>query len=162
MKPTKRFLYFLPLYSFDPETVRNGKNNPVGGGNDPGSEGAVTYSSGKLVYQVMTGITRSVIQGVQQPFEISVATVIEKPEDLNMEYKVYPNKVTKAIRLVIRPFEGNNMSFRLYDMNGVLLMDKKIENQEIAISMDNFSSAPYLMKVVKDNTEVRVFKIIKK
>jgi len=162
MKQTKRFLYFLPLYSFNPQTFRDGKTIPVVDGNVTGNGNTATYTSGKLVFKVITGTTRSVTQGVQQPYEITVATVIDKPEDMNKECTVYPDPADGTLSLVIRPFEDDNIRFRLYDNNGALLQDKKIEDKEIAISMDHLPSEIYLMIVLKDNAGVRVFKIFKK
>jgi hypothetical protein len=44
----------------------------------------------------------------------------------------------------------------------VLLQDKKVENWETEISLENHSSSVYLLKVIKNNIEVKVFKIVKK
>ncbi|MCJ7449878.1 MAG: hypothetical protein MUO72_19555 [Bacteroidales bacterium] len=101
MKQIKTILYVLLLYSFCPQIVRSGKTIPATGGTAIGSGGTATYTSGKLVFKVITGKTISVIQGVQQPYEISVVTVIEKPEDITMECKAYPNPNAGSIRLVM-------------------------------------------------------------
>jgi hypothetical protein len=54
------------------------------------------------------------------------------------------------------------MSFRLFNMNGTLIQDFKIEDKETVILMDNFRSGIYFLKVIKNNLEVKVFKIVKK
>jgi hypothetical protein len=43
----------------------------AGGGNATGSGGSVSYSIGQVFYMMNTGTTGSVLQGVQQPWEIS-------------------------------------------------------------------------------------------
>jgi len=43
----------------------------------------------------------------------------------------------------------------------VLLQDKKVESRETEISMDDLSSSVYFLKVIKDNLEIKTFKIIK-
>ena len=85
MKQTKSFLYILLLNSFWPQIVRSGKTIPVKGETASGTGSAVTHTLGKFVLKVITGTATSLIQGVQQPFEISIITIIEKPEDINRE-----------------------------------------------------------------------------
>jgi len=63
--------------------------------------------------------------------------------------------------LVFESFDYENLRFRLYDINGVLLQDKKVESRETEISMENLSSSVYLLKVIINNKEVKVFKIVK-
>ena len=162
MKQTKSFLYILLLNSFWPQIVRSGKTIPVKGETASGTGSAVTHTLGKFVLKVITGTATSLIQGVQQPFEISVITIIEKPEDINRECIVHQNPIEGTIRLIIKSFPDDNMSFRLYDMNGALLHDNKIEDKEIAITMEYSSTVNYLLKVLKDQTEIKVFKIVKK
>ncbi|MCJ7450031.1 MAG: T9SS type A sorting domain-containing protein [Bacteroidales bacterium] len=159
----KRKIFFIWLLGCLLITSLKGQETiSAAGGTATGSGGKVTYTVGQLVFNVITGTNFSIVQGVQQPYEISVATAIEGTEDITLECVVYPNPTEGSIRLVIRSFENDNMRFRLYDMNGILLQDKKIEDKETEISMDNLSSAIYFLKVIKDNIEVKVFKIIKR
>lgn len=135
---------------------------PTTGGNATGSGGSVSYTIGQVTYQTIEGTSGKVAQGVQQPYEISVVTAIENTEGVTLEYKVYPNPTNGLLKLVIHPFNYENMRFRLYDLNGVLLQDWKIESGETEISLENFSSSIYFLKVIKDNKEVKIFKIVKK
>jgi len=132
------------------------------GGTATGTGGSATYTAGQIVYSTISGTNGYIIQGVQQPYEISVVTAIENAEDIALESILYPNPTEGSIKLVIKSFEDDNMRFRLYDMNGLLLQDKKILDKETVISLDNLSSALYLLKVIKDKLEVKVFKIVKK
>jgi hypothetical protein len=63
---------------------------------------------------------------------------------------------------LIKPYDDENFRYRLHDINSILLQDKKIESEETEISMDNYTPAVYFLQVIKDNQEVKVFKIIKK
>ena len=132
------------------------------GGNISGSGGSAGYSIGQVAYQTFSGTNGTIAQGVQQPFEISVVTAIEGTEDITLDCIVYPNPAEEFIKLLIKSFDNDNIIFRLYDINGVLLQDKKIENKETEISMKNISSSIYFLKLIKDNKEVKVFKIIKR
>jgi len=162
MKQIKRILNVLLLCSFCSQVVQGQKTFAATGGTASGTGGTAAYTAGQLVFNVNTGTTGSVIQGVQQPYEISVVTAVENTNGIILQCIVYPNPTAGSLRLVINSFENDNMRFRIFDMNGLLLQDKEIESEETEISLENFSSSVYLLKVIKENKEVRVFKIIKK
>ena len=132
------------------------------GGNASGSGGSASYSVGQIVYTTNTGTNGSVAQGVQQPFEISVLTEIEQAKGINLELSVYPNPTTDYLTLDVKDFELSNLSFQLYDMQGKLLQNEKITGNQTSIGMSNLLPANYFVKVIKDNKEVKTFKIIKK
>lgn len=134
---------------------------PITGGNASGTGGTVSYTIGEAVYTTNTGNNGSVAQGIQQPYEISVVTALENTEGITLEFKIYPNPTRGLITLTIKPFEIDNIRFRLFDLNGILLLDKKIVSEITEISLDNFVPAMYLLQVIIDNKEVKVFKIIK-
>ena len=108
---------------------------PASGGNASGSGGSVSYTVGQIGYNTFSGAGGSSAQGVQQPFEISVATAIENIADISLECSVYPFPTRGKIKLVIGSFDHENLSFRLYDVNGSLLDDKKVDSCETEISM---------------------------
>jgi hypothetical protein len=162
MKQIKRIFYLLLLSSICLQFVNGQETIPATGGTATGSGGSVTYTVGQLVFNVISGTTGYVIQGVQQPYEISIVTAIKNTEDITLECIVYPNPTEGLIRLVIKSFENENMRFRLYDINGILLQDKKIEDMETEISMVSLPSSIYFLKVIKGKMEVKTFKIIKK
>jgi hypothetical protein len=132
------------------------------GGNAAGTGGSASYSVGQIVYQAVTGTTGSAYQGVQQPYEISVVTVIDNTVPVSLDCLVYPNPVSGLLRLVVSPNENDKLSYRLYNLNGVLLLDKRIENAETDIYLGNFSSSVFFLKVIRNNADFKVFKIIKK
>jgi hypothetical protein len=134
----------------------------ISGGNATGSGGSVSYTIGQILYNTFSGSTGTVAQGVQQPYEISVVTAIENAEGITLEYIVYPNPTSGLIKLIIKPFDYENWRFRLFDLNSILLQDKKIENEETEISLGNLSASIYFLKVISNNKEVIVFKIVKR
>ena len=134
---------------------------PATGGNASGTGGSSSYTVGQVIYKTHGGTTGTVIQGVQQPFEISVPTALKNTEGITLEYKVYPNPTKGLLTLTIKPFDSDNLRFRLFDINGILLQDKKIESGMTDISMDNYDPSMYFLRIIKDNLEVKVFKIIK-
>jgi hypothetical protein len=152
-------LLFLIAYGL---TIQAQNTIPASGGNASGTGGTVSYTIGQVTWQTLSGTTGSVAQGVQQPYEISVLTAIENTEGITLEYKVYPNPTAGMITLAIKPFDNENLRYRLYDLNGILLQDKKIENEVTEISLQDYSYSIYFLKVIRNNQEIKVFKIIKK
>lgn len=135
---------------------------PATGGIATGSGGSVTFTVGQVTYRTWTGTDATVAQGVQQPYEISVVTAIENTGEINFQCIIYPNPTRGLIKLIVESYENQNLRYQLYDSNGVLLQDKKVEAGETEISMGSLSSAVYFLKVIYDNMELKVFKIIKR
>ena len=131
------------------------------GGNASGSGGSVSYPIGQIVYTTNTGTNGSAAQGVQQPYEISVVTGIEEAKDISLEIVVYPNPATDFVKLKIKNYEVKNLRYQLYDINGSLLKDNKVEGNETNIVMSNFLPATYFLKVTDNNKVIKTFKIIK-
>ena len=134
---------------------------PASGGNASGSGGTASYTTGQVVYTSHTGTNGSAAQGVQQPYEISVITAIEEAKDISLEIMIYPNPATDFIKLKIKNYEVQNLSYQLYDINGRLLQDNKIIAEETNIVMSNYLSATYYLKVTDNIKLIKTFKIIK-
>lgn len=133
------------------------------GGNASGTGGSsISFTVGQIAYGLKGSSEWSVSEGVQQPYEISVLkTSIESTEDITLEYKVFPNPVHDFFKLTVKPFHNEKMRYRLYNDNGLKLLDKKVESEETLISVDNFISTIYYLKIFIDNKEVKIFKIVK-
>jgi len=70
------------------------------GGNASGNGGSVSYSVGQVVYTTHKGSNGSVAQGVQQPYEISVAG-IDEANGISLRVTAYPNPTTDYLTLEI-------------------------------------------------------------
>jgi hypothetical protein len=159
----KMFTALVGFYIFISGTALMAQNAvSASGGNASGSGGSVSYTAGQVFYNTILGSDETVAQGVQQPYEISVVTALEKTEGITLEYLVYPNPTSGFIKLIIKPFDYENWRFRLYDLNGILIQDKKIENEETEISLENVSPSICFLKIISNNHEVKVFKIVKR
>jgi hypothetical protein len=130
------------------------------GGNASGSGGTVAYSVGQIVYTTNTGITGSVAQGVQQPYEISIVLGIED-NSIKLELTAYPNPTTNFLTLNVGKAELSTFNFQLYDISGKLIESRKIISSSETITMENLPTASYFLKVTNNNNEVKTFKIIK-
>ena len=128
-------------------------------GNAMGDGGSVSYSLGQVAFSANVGTNGFVTQGVQQPYEISVLSVAEQAENINLS--VYPNPSTDYLYLTTSD-EISNLSYQLFDMNGRLLQSEKIVGNQTIIDMQDLVSATYFVKVNQGNKTVKSFKIIKK
>lgn len=135
---------------------------PATGGTARGTEGSVTYTVGQIANSVTTGTNGFIIQGVQQPYEISTVTAIEDTEYITLGYSVYPNPTGGAIKLVISSFNDQNFRFQLYSLNGTILREAKVLDKVTEIPMDIYKSAVYFLRVIRDDREVKVIRIVKR
>jgi hypothetical protein len=131
------------------------------GGNATGSGGSASYSVGQVAYTTNTGTNGSVVQGVQQPYEISVTTGIVEAKGITLSVTAYPNPTTDLLQLKVESEKLKDLSFQLFDMNGKLLQSKKITGDQTSIVMSNLVPSTYFVKVNQGNKEVKTFKIIK-
>jgi hypothetical protein len=143
-------------------TIQAQETIPVSGGNASGIGGSASYTVGQIVYTNSSGTNGSVAQGVQQPFEISVETEIEEAKDLNIICMAYPNPTTNFITLKVDDYDKENLSYNLFDITGKLVESKKVVDEETSIIMNKLVSGTFLLKVIKQNKEIKTFKIIKR
>lgn len=134
---------------------------PAGGGNSEGSGGKLTFTVGQVLNNTNTGSGGTVSEGVQQPYEIWVYSGVEETNGIELGCSVFPNPVSDILTLQIRDFRNLNLRFQLYDVNGKILENNKIESEETLISAKNLTSGTYFLKVVLNETEVKIFKLIK-
>ncbi|MFB6343456.1 T9SS type A sorting domain-containing protein [Saccharicrinis sp. FJH62] len=132
------------------------------GGTASGTSGTVSYTVGQINYHTQSGTNGSVAEGVQQPFEISVFSSIKETDGITLNIMAYPNPTSACLTLDIIDFDMKNLSIELFDINGKLLKTENITNAKTNIDISKLNSASYLIKVIRDNKEVKTFKIIKK
>ena len=132
-----------------------GGNTPVGG------QGSVSYSVGQVIYTTSTGTTGSMLQGVQQPYEISVINGIEEARDINLLVSAYPNPTIDHLILRVDNLEITNLTFQLYDISEKVLDSGRLSENENSIDMSRFMPAMYFLKVTENNKEIKTFRIIK-
>jgi len=132
------------------------------GGDASGTSGSVSYTIGLIAYTTSTGSNGSVAAGVQQPYEISVSTAIEDAKDILLEFSAYPNPATDVLKLKTGERDFNDITYRLFDMNGKLIKAGRITGPETSVNMQKLSPSVYFVRVIEDGEEIKVFKIIKR
>lgn len=159
MKKTK-ILALLFLLGIAFPKLQAQESITASGGNATGSGGSASYSVGQVAYAYATGSNGSVSQGVQQPFEIFTLGVDDFPA-ITLMMMVYPNPVTSLANLKIENLATENLEYQLYDLQGKLLSNRKITQDETQINMESLASAIYLLKIFDSNKLIKTFKIIK-
>jgi hypothetical protein len=131
------------------------------GGDSSGTGGSVSFTTGITSFTTHTGTTGSVAQGVQQPYEISLVTGIEKPDDISLSVTVFPNPATDFLILKINSSSYFNSWYQLYDVNGNIIESKKIVSDLTNITVGNLTSATYFLKIIDNKAGIKIFKFIK-
>jgi len=162
MKIDRRIVCILTIFFFGFTFVNGQQAVVTTGGTAKGSGGTVTYTVGQIAYQTFGGSGGTVMQGVQQPWEVSTPVAVENTEDISLLMNVFPNPTKGAFKLVVGTLENRNLKFRLYDMNGILLKDERINAEETEINIQNHASTIFFLKVISNAQEIKVFKIVKK
>jgi len=161
MQNKKSILAAIFLFGLGISLVKAQSTISASGNNGSGSGGTTSYTVGQVVYTTINGPNGIITQGVQQPYEISVVTGVEGAKDITLEFLVYPNPATDYIRLKIKNFEIENLSYQLYDISGAQLKTDKINSNENTISMQDMRASTYFLKVLQGRREIKTFKIIK-
>jgi hypothetical protein len=131
------------------------------GGNSSGTGGSVSFSIGQVFYQTYDSPTSSITEGVQQPFEISTHSSVPQTEGIELIATAFPNPTLGYLSLNIENFDISNLSWYLFDNNGKSLTYNQISSSETSIDMTQLVPATYYLKVMKNDQEIKTFKILK-
>ena len=145
-------LLFSIVYSYGQEVV-------VTTGGNVQATGSISYTVGQVFYITSQDNSGSVLQGVQQSIELfSLST---DNSELLKSIKTSPNPTKDILVLRLQNQELNELRYILFDTNGKSLQKGKIDNENTFLNIKNFSAGVYLLKVLKNNTQLKTFKIIK-
>jgi hypothetical protein len=133
----------------------------ISGGNLTGINGNVSYTVGQVIYATNIGTTGFIAQGVQQSFEIQTVLGMDN-FNINLQMTVYPNPTVNFLSLEVKNYNFENLQYQLFDLNGRLITDEKIVSETTTFSIEQYPSAIYLLKVINNKKELKIFKIIKK
>jgi hypothetical protein len=130
------------------------------GGGGSGTGGKVSYTVGQVINNAYTSDGGSVVEGVQQPYEISVETGVDIAS-INISIKAFPNPTADFLTVIIQDYQTKNLSFELFDLDGKLKASGKINSSETIVKMNELIPAVYFLKISSKEKDIKVFKIIK-
>ncbi len=131
------------------------------GGNSTGSGGTASFSIGQIVYTSHTGTSGYVTEGLQQPYEISVVTSMSESDNMQMAIQVFPNPTVDAVTISLIELPSEDLNYQVFDMNGKLLMQADIKENKTSIQMTELEPSTYFLKLMADQTIIKIFKIVK-
>jgi len=131
------------------------------GGNINSNDGSVSFSIGQLFYSVNSSSDGSVIEGVQQPYEISVVSGVNDLKNIDLSLVVYPNPASDELKVKIKDYKNEILSYQLLDLNGKIVLSSKIEGDETHIQVTTLVSSTYILKIINNKGEVKTFKVVK-
>ena len=131
------------------------------GSDASGGGGSASYSVGQVAYNINSGATGSLAEGVHQPYEISQIVGIEDAKDISLYFSAYPNPTTDHLILKADNIDLSGMTYKLIDMNGRIVKNERITSNETTIEMYDLAPASYFLQVIQSDVAVTVFKIIK-
>lgn len=150
------------VYSMFPT---NGQSVVIGSGSNAlGTGGLVSYSVGQIFYTTPAGADGSVIQGAQQPFEISILTELDEAKYVTLSCMAYPNPAKNFIQLKmndIKSLSNKSIKYQLIDLNGKILCAKIIDADVTNIDISSYLTSTYILKVIQNNKQLKTFKFSK-
>jgi hypothetical protein len=119
-------------------------------------------SNGSLSWTIGEPITETATNGniLTQGFQQTRITITNISEIHNSEINlsIFPNPTNEFIKIIST--EDENFTIQLFNINGKLLKEKKINNTDNTISMNEFTNGTYLLKITNKN-ETNTYQIIK-
>lgn len=124
------------------------------------SEGSVTSSFGQTFYNSENFSSGSYQDGIQYPENIFSLNINSVRTDMSIS--VYPNPVKTILNLKISNSQFEQLSYQLYDMQGVLHMDGDIDAKYSKLNFDSLATGLYVLRILNNpSTNVKSIKIIK-
>ena len=123
------------------------------------SKGSITFSVGEVMTETFTSKDCCFTQGFCQS-NITITAIHNQPK-LGYELIAYPNPVKNYVILRIDKQNLNGLKYLLFDLNGRVIDQKSIIANQTQIPFQFLIPSTYLLKVIDEKQELKVFKIIK-
>lgn len=121
------------------------------------NSGSISFTIGECISSTLTSSGVILTQGFQQSKLVIIDNQPIKP--LGIEIVAYPNPTKEFVILKID--KSQDFSFVLCDLTGRIIEKKDIVSSETEIDVNYLDPSAYILKVLKNNEEVKTFKIIK-
>jgi len=144
--------FFSSLISFAQQ------NTLAAGANASSAEGSISYSIGQMDFSNVSSSNGSVNQGVQQPFEFFVSSVLEFGNENS--FSIFPNPTNEVLN-ISQSFFSEKIEMRLLDMSGRLVLSDQLNAPQHQIDLRTLSQGVYNLTLIKNNQILTSFKVIK-
>ena len=130
------------------------------GGSGKSGNLSINWSIGEVITETFVSMPFKLTQGVQQP-HIKVEPVAGMSEMKIYQITAYPNPANDVVIVSIAESAENQLTLKVFDINGRLVHIAPITGNETRIHVKNFAAGIYLMQIMDKNNNVQTFKIIK-
>jgi len=153
------FCFFIAI-AF-PHCLKAQQSFSSAGGDIESTTGSASFTAGQVFFQNYIGENGSVSEGIQQPYEIFVATSVDDVLQIDLETTAYPNPVSDKLNLKVESSVSETLVYHLFSINGGLLESERITSNNTEINMEGRVPAVYFLKVTDNGREIKSFKIVK-
>jgi len=123
------------------------------------TSGSLSWTVGELVIETITDGTNTLTQGFQQS-RLTV-TAINDLKVPGIELSVYPNPTNNYLTIELKTDKQRDLLLSLFDLNGRLILQKKMAGNQQTIKMQNYKPGTYILKISEGNKEIRTYQIVK-
>ena len=123
------------------------------------TSGSLSWTIGEPVIETLTDGTNTLTQGFQQS-KLTV-TAINDLKVPGIELSVYPNPTNSFLSIDVKTDKQRDLLLSLFDLNGKLILQKKMAGNKQTIRMQNYKPATYILKVTEGNKEINTYQIVK-
>jgi hypothetical protein len=129
------------------------------GGHSRNNQFSLDYTIGEVVTEFGEDTLNNVhlTQGFQQTM-LAIVSVEEHVQDIEID--VYPNPAVDYLNVSI-PTLQEDMQFALFDMQGKLIEQQKINNQAFTIGFSNMSTGNYLLVFSNKDQRIKTLQVQK-
>ncbi|PWN68533.1 T9SS C-terminal target domain-containing protein [Chryseobacterium phosphatilyticum] len=155
----KKFIYSLPWFIFSCTIAQAQSAILATGTNASSASGSTSYSIGQVTYlHKVSG--PQVLEGVQQPYEITALSTYENSS--NKEgVLLYPNPFKDYLYLDFTTNNYKNSTYQLFDAQGKLIKKDAITQPKSELNFSSLPSAMYIIRINQNGENIKTFKIIK-
>ncbi|AZB34818.1 T9SS type A sorting domain-containing protein [Chryseobacterium bernardetii] len=157
----KTFIYSLILFAFSSSCLKAQSVILATGMDASGGNGSVSYSIGQTAY-FYKGAGNQVLEGVQQPYEITTLSTREKVTSDLKDILLYPNPFKDYLYLDFTTNNFKGAEYQLFDAQGKLIRKDVILQPKSELNFSDIPSAMYIIKINQHGENLKTFKIIKK
>ena len=157
----KTFIYSLILFAFSSSYLKAQSVILATGMDASGGNGSVSYSIGQTAY-FYKGAGNQVLEGVQQPYEITSLSTREKVTSDLKDILLYPKPFKDYLYLDFTTNNFKGAEYQLFDAQGKLIRKDVILQPKSELNFSDIPSAMYIIKINQHGENLKTFKIIKK
>ncbi len=131
------------------------------GGDGVGKGGSIAFSVGQIFSNENIDQDYLINEGVQQPLTENKTQPLALIET-KIKLSTYPNPVDDFFIIETSDLKDKNISYKLFDLSGKLVLQNKLEKTRTKINTYNLQSALYLLYFTEDGRHMKTLKILKR